>query len=139
MTLPPGFWRPPKPVPKDPTDDVGYGKPPRHAQFRPGQSGNPTGRPRKTVSFKEILERNLLSPITVTIRDKPRKITTREALLIRLLSKALNGDNKSIEQVFSLMKSELPETGDRLSELLQEFKAANARLSAEAKSGEGET
>ncbi len=91
------------------------------------------------MSFKEILERNLLSPITVTIRDKPRKITTREALLIRLLSKALNGDNKSIEQVFSLMKSELPETGDRLSELLQEFKAANARLSAEAKSGEGET
>ena len=26
---------------------VGYGKPPRHAQFRKGQSGNPGGRPRR--------------------------------------------------------------------------------------------
>jgi hypothetical protein len=27
--------------------DVGYGKPPRHTQFRKGQSGNPGGRPRR--------------------------------------------------------------------------------------------
>jgi hypothetical protein len=28
--------------------EVGYGKPPRHAQFRKGQSGNPGGRPRRS-------------------------------------------------------------------------------------------
>jgi hypothetical protein len=27
--------------------EVGYGKPPRHTQFRKGQSGNPGGRPRR--------------------------------------------------------------------------------------------
>jgi hypothetical protein len=25
---------------------IGYGKPPEHTRFRPGQSGNPAGRPR---------------------------------------------------------------------------------------------
>ena len=27
-------------------DQIGYGKPPKHSQFKPGQSGNPKGRPR---------------------------------------------------------------------------------------------
>ncbi len=26
-------------------DDIGFGKPPKHTQFKPGQSGNPAGRP----------------------------------------------------------------------------------------------
>ena len=28
------------------TGEVGYGKPPKHSQFKPGQSGNPQGRPK---------------------------------------------------------------------------------------------
>src|SRR5215213_6143909 len=28
--------------------EVGYRKPPRHTQFKPGQSGNPKGRPRQS-------------------------------------------------------------------------------------------
>ena len=28
--------------------DVGYGKPPKHSRFKPGQSGNPKGRPRSS-------------------------------------------------------------------------------------------
>ena len=31
---------------------VGYCHPPRHTQFRPGQSGNPSGRPKRRRSFK---------------------------------------------------------------------------------------
>ena len=27
------------------SDDVGYGRPPKHTRFKPGQSGNPKGRP----------------------------------------------------------------------------------------------
>jgi hypothetical protein len=26
--------------------EIGYGRPPRHSQFKPGQSGNPKGRPK---------------------------------------------------------------------------------------------
>ena len=38
----------PKAVPKPDSDDyeVGYGKPPKEHQFRPGESGNPRGQPK---------------------------------------------------------------------------------------------
>ena len=37
---------------------VGYGRPPKEYQFKPGQSGNPKGRPKN--SFKSPLKRMLL-------------------------------------------------------------------------------
>ena len=36
---------------------VGYGHPPKHSQFRPGQSGNPSGRPKRVKNLQaELLE-----------------------------------------------------------------------------------
>jgi hypothetical protein len=40
--------------------DVGYGRPPRAHQFKPGQSGNPTGRPRGAKSEATMLRENSL-------------------------------------------------------------------------------
>ncbi len=36
---------------------VGYGHPPTETQFKPGQSGNPRGRPRGSLGFKSALRR----------------------------------------------------------------------------------
>jgi hypothetical protein len=36
----------------DNDDEVGYGKPPKHGQFKPGKSGNPRGRPRGAHGLK---------------------------------------------------------------------------------------
>lgn len=36
---------------------VGYGRPPVGRRFKPGQSGNPAGRPRKIASQREIATR----------------------------------------------------------------------------------
>ena len=38
---------------------VGYGKPPRHSQFKPGQSGNPTGKRKGARSLKADLAQEL--------------------------------------------------------------------------------
>jgi hypothetical protein len=45
--------------------DVGYRKPPREHQFKPGQSGNPKGRPRGSKSFTTLLVEELGTKITI--------------------------------------------------------------------------
>ena len=41
------------------TEQVGYGKPPKLTRFKPGQSGNPRGRPRGALNMATVLERTL--------------------------------------------------------------------------------
>src|ERR1700730_17899503 len=49
---------PSEPQSDPPAYKIGYGKPPRHAQFRKGTTGCPTGRPKRPpgISIKEILD-----------------------------------------------------------------------------------
>lgn len=52
---------------------VGYKKPPRHTRFKPGQSGNPNGRPRKKVTLAESIQKELNTRITVNEGGKQRR------------------------------------------------------------------
>ena len=50
---------------------VGYKRPPMHSRFKPGQSGNPKGRPRPSRSFEaEFLEE--LTRAHPRARGRPR-------------------------------------------------------------------
>ncbi len=69
---------------------VGYGRPPRHAQFKPGESGNPLGRPKRRLSFESELADELARPIL----EHGREITQIRAILRRLVADALAGDSK---------------------------------------------
>jgi hypothetical protein len=76
-------------------NDVGYGKPPQANQFKPGQSGNPKGRPAGAKSEATILQDLLQHKIGLTERGKTRRITLHEAILRRIAEDCLKGNTKS--------------------------------------------
>jgi len=76
-------------------DDVGYGRPPRAHQFKPGTSGNPKGRPKGAKSEATILQGLLQQKIGLNVRGKTRKITLHEAILRRIAEDCLKGNIKS--------------------------------------------
>jgi hypothetical protein len=85
----------------DPNDyKIGYGKPPRHAQFRKGTSGFPSGRPKRPagISIKEILDGDQ--------RGKNGEvISRREAIAITLVNDALRGNQRAFSKFMKLMHS----------------------------------
>jgi hypothetical protein len=84
-----------RPRPASDDNDVGYGKPPRTHQFRPGKSGNPKGRPRGAKSEATILQGLLQRRIGLSERGKTRRITLLEAILRRIAEDSLKGNTKS--------------------------------------------
>ena len=74
-------------------NEVGYKKPPKHAQFQPGKSGNPKGRSKGTKSPTDHEIFNQL--VTVTQKGKKKKIPAITAILMQLVSDAMKGDHKA--------------------------------------------
>jgi hypothetical protein len=76
--------------------EIGFGKPPRSTQFKPGQSGNPAGRPRGAKNFATAIEEELQARVTVTENGKRRRISKREIIAKHLVNKAASGDLRAI-------------------------------------------
>jgi hypothetical protein len=85
----------------DESNTVGYRRPPVHSRFKPGRSGNPRGRPKGRLNFETDLKRTLQAPVTLNDGGKPRRVTTQEAMLLRLREKALKGDVKALDKLLS--------------------------------------
>lgn len=90
---------------KKPTDGdpIGYGKPPRRTQFKKGQSGNPTGRPKGTPNFATAMERALGEQVVVNEGGQRRTVNKFEAATIQLANKAAMGDPRAMQQVLKFM------------------------------------
>lgn len=80
---------------------VGYGKPPRHSRFKPGQSGNPKGRPKGARGFDAELAEELKQTVTIKENGVVRKISKSRAMVKSLINKAAMGDHKSCQLVLS--------------------------------------
>ena len=115
-----------------------YRKPPKASQFKPGQSGNPKGRPKGVRNFRTDLDETLRALVEVKTNRGVRRITTQEAFLQALAEKARDGDLRAIQHLISLIlrltdnRSEAPATeldsNDRaiLDEYYEERKALEA-------------
>ena len=85
-------------TPKSRGGKTGYRNPPQSAKFRPGQSGNPRGRPKGARNLATDVNRTLNMPVKVTSKGKPRTVSSQEATLLRLREKALNGDARAMDR-----------------------------------------
>lgn len=79
--------------------EVGYGRPPRHSRFKPGESGNPKGRPKEARNLATELELELKSGVTVREDGASRRVSKRKAVIKALVLKAMRGDTRAIAQV----------------------------------------
>lgn len=85
--------------------EVGYGRPPKATQFKPGQSGNPKGRPRGSLNLPTILDRAVRERVTVTERGKQKSITKLEAAAKQLANKAAAGDFRALQLLLPQLAS----------------------------------
>ncbi len=82
---------------------VGKGKPPKHTQFKPGQSGNPKGRPKGHNNLKTDLMNEMGMRVVVKEGEKTLRLTKQQVLIKTLSTRALNGDMKAAGAVIGLL------------------------------------
>ena len=79
---------------------VGYGRPPAEHQFRPGQSGNPNGRPKGARSFKSDLRDELGEVVSISDdNNETIEVTKQRAIIKTLLRMAIAGDPRAIATI----------------------------------------
>src|SRR6516164_7045004 len=80
---------------------VGYGKPPSGSRFKPGQSGNPKGRPKGTKNRITIFNQALNERVVVMERGRRKSITKQEAIFKQLVNRAASGDHRATQLVIN--------------------------------------
>jgi hypothetical protein len=95
---------------------VGYKSPPVHSRFKPGVSGNPSGRRKGSKNLKTLFNDLLGEEISVREGTSAKKMTRAEALARGLVVGALRGDSQSLALLLRVVEQaggfehEQPET-----------------------------
>ena len=88
------------------TDEkAGYGNPPRHTRFKPGNRANPLGRgAKKQPKHADIVKRLLNKTETLSVGGKKTKVTRLEAIVQRIGDEAMRGNMESAKTLLRLRK-----------------------------------
>ena len=99
---------------------VGYGRPPLHSRFKPGQSGNPKGRAKGSQNLRTILKQVSNEQILIREGDRSRRMSRMEALVRTTYTRAFKGDPKALASLIALARlSGLTESDEAAADLLQ--------------------
>lgn len=83
----------------DPDYEVGYGKPPKHTQFKKGCSGNRKGRPKKRKGEQQLLAEILDSEVEVN----GEKMTKHKLILLAIANASIKGSAADRKLFLELM------------------------------------
>lgn len=92
---------------------VGRGKPPTKTQFKPGQSGNPRGRPKGSRNFRTDFMEEMQTLVEITENGKKLKVSKQRALIKRMVNGSLNGDPKATALTIQLNLKFNDEDGEK--------------------------
>lgn len=107
-------------------EGAGYKKPPKKSQFKPGKSGNPSGRKKKqpandNTNFKSlsrVIRETLLHPVVVQINGKSQTMLRIEAIMAVQNALAMKGNAQSAKVLIGLAEKHIP-TGLTIQELME--------------------
>jgi hypothetical protein len=99
---------------------VGYGRPPLHSRFKPGQSGNPKGRAKGSHNLRTIVKQVSNEQISIREGDRLRRMSRMEALVRTIFIRAFKGDPKALGSLTVLLRQiGLTESEETTTELVQ--------------------
>jgi Family of unknown function (DUF5681) len=98
-------------VPQIPGDyQVGYKRPPQETRFKPGESGNPQGRPKGAKNLRTELAEELQERIALREGGERRMVSKQRALVKRLMERALQGDTRAASLIVTMVARFLDQT-----------------------------
>jgi hypothetical protein len=86
-------------------DRVGYSRPPVGTRFRPGQSGNPRGRPRGARNLSTIVAAALSERVAVNENGRRRRISKLDAAVKQLVNRAASGEMRATQLLLVLVQA----------------------------------
>ena len=89
--------------PEQETYKVGYGHPPFHSRFKPGQSGNPRGRAKQSRNLRTIVRQVSQEQIQIREGGRPRRMSRMEALVRTTFTRAFK-DPKALAALIVLLR-----------------------------------
>lgn len=90
--------------------DVGFGKPPKHSQFKKGQSGNPNRKSKSPKSPNQLFKDEGEKTIKIIENGKEQILSKYEVIVKSIFAKACKGDLAAIKFILSLLGSWEPKT-----------------------------
>ncbi len=112
-------------------EKVGYCRPPRATRFRPGQSGNPRGRPRKPKPIQELLAMELRRRVAIRENGREQKVQKLELVMKRLVNDAIQGNYPAVRLLIDMLKvAEESSAQGRVDRTIEELNAEDREILA---------
>jgi uncharacterized protein DUF5681 len=88
----------------EPSQQVGYGHPPKDTRFKKGQSGNPKGRRKGSHNVATVFARTLREKVVINELGQRKTVTKLEAAVKQFVNKAASGDLRALQMFVNLAR-----------------------------------